>query len=98
MTIEEIGQKISPLLKKYDVEYAGVFGSVARGEDTIASDIDLLVKFQQPLGMFTFIHLENELTRVLDKKVDLATEQSLHRLIKKNVLRDLRICYGKHKS
>lgn len=93
MNINEIRAKSESILQKYDVKYAGVFGSVARGEDRPDSDIDMLVEFNVTPGLFKFIGLENELAGVLNKKVDLATQRSLHRLIKVGVMRDLKIFY-----
>ncbi len=71
----------------------GVFGSVARGEDTAESDIDLLIKLNQPIGLPEFIALEDKFVEVLGREVDLATEQSLHPKIRRNVLNDLKILY-----
>ncbi len=41
--IEEIKAKILPILKKYGVKRAGIFGSFVRGEETQESDIDIRV-------------------------------------------------------
>ena len=43
--IEEIGEKILPVLKRYDVIRAAIFGSFARGEMEESSDMDILVEF-----------------------------------------------------
>ena len=40
--------------KEYSVKKIGVFGSVARNEQTRQSDIDLLVEFSKPVGFVTF--------------------------------------------
>ncbi|MFH1111918.1 MAG: nucleotidyltransferase family protein [Patescibacteria group bacterium] len=93
MTIEEIKQRILPILASNNVVFAGVFGSVARGQAKAESDIDLLVRFKQVPGMFAYIGLERQLSEVLGKKVDLATEESLHRLIKPTVLKELMTIY-----
>ncbi|CAM5538018.1 nucleotidyltransferase family protein [Leifsonia shinshuensis] len=45
-TIAVLREDINRTLRAFDVEAAGVFGSTARGEDTTASDIDLVVKFR----------------------------------------------------
>ena len=60
MTIEEVRQKITPLFKEYGVEYAGVFGSVARGEDTPGSDVDILVKLARQVSLLTFFRFNDE--------------------------------------
>ena len=43
--IEEIMEKILPVLKRYDVIRAAIFGSFARGEMKESSDMDILVEF-----------------------------------------------------
>ena len=93
MNIEEIRNKITPILKQHGINKAAVFGSVARGEARPDSDVDLLVEFKTVPGLFEYIGLENLLSDKLGKKVDLATEQSLHRLIKPQVMRDLKTIY-----
>ena len=54
-----------------------VFGSVARGEDTPDSDVDLLVDVPDGTGLFALLALEEQLQRVLQVDVDLATVESL---------------------
>ncbi len=75
----------------------GVFGSVANGKDTPESDIDLLIKLKEPVGLLEFIRLEDTFANALGRKVDLATEQSLHPLIRRNVLNDLKVLYEDQK-
>lgn len=71
----------------------GVFGSVARGEDTAESDIDLLVKFSESPDFVELIKIEEKFVEILGKKVDLVTEGFLHPRIKDNALKDLKILY-----
>jgi predicted nucleotidyltransferase/DNA-binding XRE family transcriptional regulator len=54
-----------------------VFGSVARGEDSPDSDVDLLVDLPDGTGLFALLGLEGELERLLKVRVDLATPSSL---------------------
>ena len=75
--------------KNYNVKDLGVFGSFARGDNTQTSDVDILVRFSQPLGFFKFIELENYLTKLLGRKVDLVTEKALKPTIKNDVLREV---------
>jgi uncharacterized protein len=77
------------LKKTYKVEDLGIFGSVARGDNTDISDIDVLVRFVQPIGMFTFIELENYLSRIFGKKVDLVTPRALKPEIKDDILQEV---------
>jgi len=90
-------QDILPSLKKlkgevakeYSVKAIGVFGSVARNEQTGESDIDLLVEFSKPLGFVTFMRLENFLSEQLGKQVDLVTSDSLKPVIRQDVLSEV---------
>lgn len=84
-----IGQERIALTNTYNVEKLGVFGSVARGENNVGSDIDILVKLAKPIGMFKFIALENYLSELLGKKVDLVTDKALKPVIKEGVLQEV---------
>ncbi|MDO9323693.1 MAG: nucleotidyltransferase family protein [Methanoregula sp.] len=75
--------------KEYSVKTIGVFGSVAREEQTGKSDIDLLVEFSKPVGFVTFMRLENFLTERLGKQVDLVTSDSLKPVIRQDVLAEV---------
>ncbi|MBI4120232.1 MAG: nucleotidyltransferase family protein [Parcubacteria group bacterium] len=78
MTIEEIKQKALPILEKYGVEYAAVFGSVARGQQQIDSDVDLLVRVEHiPFGIWGFVGLKQDLEKALGVKVDIVSEQGI---------------------
>lgn len=73
----------------YRVKTIGVFGSAARGDDTPASDIDILVEFSEPVGFFKFLDLEEYLSGILERKVDLVTRNALKPDIRDAVLRDV---------
>jgi len=62
---------------RFSVSRIGIFGSVARGEQTEASDIDILVEFSRPVGFFTFLELEEYLSVHLGAPVDLVTPDAL---------------------
>lgn len=93
MTILDIQQKIAPILSKYGVEYAAIFGSVARGDDKPESDIDILVRLGKPMGMFSYVGLIHALEDCLGRKVDLVTENSLNKFVKPFVLPELKTIY-----
>ncbi len=77
------------MAKEYSVKTIGVFGSVARDEQTGQSDIDLLVEFSKPVGFVTFMRLENFLSEQLGNKVDLVTSDSLKPVIRQDVLSEV---------
>jgi hypothetical protein len=72
--------------REYSVKTIGVFGSVARSEETEQSDIDLLVEFSRPVGFVTFMRLEHFLSERLGARVDLVTSDSLKPVIRQDVL------------
>jgi predicted nucleotidyltransferase/DNA-binding XRE family transcriptional regulator len=65
-----------------------VFGSVARGQETAHSDIDLLVDLSANTGLFTLVALRGELERLLGASVDLVPADSLKDSVRQNALRD----------
>jgi uncharacterized protein len=75
--------------REYSVKTIGVFGSVARGEQTGTSDIDLLVEFSKPVGFVTFMRLEHFLSERLGNQVDLVTSDSLKPVIRQDVLAEV---------
>lgn len=95
MTIDEVKQKSVPILERHGVSYAAVFGSVSRGEDNSQSDVDILVRFDRPTGLFEYMRLINDLEEKLSKKVDVVTEQSLNKHIRPYVMPDLKTIYEK---
>jgi len=77
-----------PKLKEFSVKSLAIFGSVARDEATEASDIDVLVEFQGPVGLFTFIRLKQYLEEILGCRVDLATGEALRKEMRDEILRE----------
>ena len=95
MQILEIKGKISPILNKYGIKRAAVFGSVSRGEERPDSDIDLLVKLgDQPMGMLRYMRFIEEIEGALGRKVDLITEGS-DKFLKPYIARETKIIYEK---
>lgn len=73
--------------RKYHVRRLALFGSVVRGEQSDASDIDVLVEFDEPIGFFDFVRLEAALEDALHAKVDLVSSKALKPVIRDEVLR-----------
>jgi predicted nucleotidyltransferase len=95
MKVADVKNKISPILGDFGIEYAGVFGSIARGEDRPDSDVDILVRFGKPLGMFLYMRMVNNLEEVLGRKVDVVTENSLNRFVRPFVMPEVKTIYEK---
>lgn len=75
--------------ERHSVGLLGVFGSVARGEDTSSSDIDLLVTLPRGLGLVGLGRVEQEMSKLLSARVDLVPADGLKPGVRKNVLADL---------
>jgi|SRR3990167_9542106 len=84
-----IDENLKFISEAYGAKKFGVFGSVSRGDNLESSDIDLLVEFSRPIGLFKFIELEDYLSELLGKKVDLVTKNALKPAIKDDVLREV---------
>jgi uncharacterized protein len=73
----------------HPIRSIGVFGSWARGEQTPESDVDLLIEFDGPVGLFEFFEVQGKLEDLLGMRVDLTTPGGLKPQIVEGVMRDL---------
>ena len=87
--------RLTDICVRYGVAALAVFGSVARSEDRVDSDIDLLYTLApgRHLG-FAINALEDELQALFGRKVDLVSKASLHRLIRDDLLAEARSLYA----
>jgi predicted nucleotidyltransferase len=67
----------------------GIFGSWGRNEQKKGSDIDILVEFEEPVGLLDFVALENYLSGLLGIKVDLVMKSALKQRIGKQILKEV---------
>jgi len=87
--IETIDRYFEYLKQNFNVKNIGIFGSTVRGQQKKYGDIDIMVEFSEPIGFFKFIELEDFLSRILKKKVDLVTKKALKPVIKQEVLKEV---------
>ena len=71
----------------------GIFGSVARNQDTENSDIDILYQLKNAVGLFNLVRLKDDLEEKLNAKVDLVSEKYLNPKLKPHIMNDLIIIY-----
>jgi predicted nucleotidyltransferase len=82
-------QEITSLAKRYGARRIRVFGSVARGEETLDSDIDILVDFPKGYDLFEQrLPLCEKLSELTGRKIDLIPEHELNRHLRDAVLKE----------
>jgi hypothetical protein len=92
-TLETLTTRRSELLAAVARHRAGnprLFGSVARGEDTATSDIDLLVEFSPEASLFDLMGLKDEVEKLLGRRTDIVSELGLNPLLRERILREAR--------
>ena len=90
-------KSLEKICKDNQVEFFGVFGSVARGENKPESDVDLLVRFvpDSRVGLFGLVRMSSELEQLLGRKVDLLTEGFLSKYFRDEVVAETKPIYVK---
>ena len=94
MNRTEIINRIIPILKKYPISKAGLFGSYARNTSSNDSDLDLLVELQKDISLLEFIAIKQTLEDKLRINVDLVEYRSLKRALKDQILAEEVRIYG----
>ena len=94
MKIEEIKEKIIPVLRKHHITRAGIFGSVAKGTTTRKSDIDILVELGDKISLLDFVGIKYELEDLLGRKVDLVEYQAVKPRLKNRIFSEEIRIYG----
>ena len=78
--IESILRDQKPILKqKFGVLEIGIFGSFVRGEQKDTSDLDLLIDFEEPIGLIRYVGLQNYLSDKVGERVDWSQSQASNR-------------------
>lgn len=95
LSIAQIAHKTATFFRDKPVEKAYVFGSYARGEATIASDIDILIDLDttQLIGLTDYISMLEELETLLGQKIDLVASDGLSRHLKPIIDREKKLIY-----
>jgi uncharacterized protein len=73
------------LASQHGAHHVRVFGSVARGETGPASDVDLLVQMDSGRSLLDLIGLTQELESILQRKVDVLTDEGLSPYLKERI-------------
>ena len=88
MNLNELREKILPILKKWGVKKASVFGSYVREEAGEDSDVDIIVEINDELSLLDFIEFKLEIEDVIGKKVDLLEFATIKPILKDRILKE----------
>jgi len=90
-------EKLAEVCKKNDIVFLAVFGSFVRGEQNRKSDIDVAIEFDRnsEKTLLDLVHVENELSRVFKRRVDLGIFSSLNPHLMEDVKKEARVIYEK---
>jgi predicted nucleotidyltransferase len=86
--------QVKNICRRHHVQSLSLFGSMAKGEETPESDVDLLVTFSQPVTLLQMVAFERELSEALGVKVDVVTEGSLSPYLRKQILKERQLVYA----
>ena len=85
-TIDELKEKVVPILQRHGATRAGVFGSLVRGEMRRRSYIDILVELGRDLSLLDVFGIQQELEDALGRRVDLVEYESIKARIREQIL------------
>jgi len=94
MSVEEIKNIATPILKRNKVKKAALFGSYARQDHSVNSDIDILVELDDTHSLLDFVGIKLDLEDALHKKVDLVEFKSVRPELQKYILASPILIYG----
>jgi predicted nucleotidyltransferase len=77
------------LRDKYKILEIGIFGSYIRGQQKRKSDIDMLVRFDEPVSLLQWVSAENYLSDLLKIKVDMVPKEDVRPELKKRILKEV---------
>ena len=75
-------------LLKYKAQIRGIFGSVARGDESEDSDIDVLVDFTEKADLFDFVGLSLFLEETLHRRADVVPSDTIRSEIRDTVIKE----------
>ena len=74
-------------LRRLGVQHLYLYGSTARGEEREDSDVDLFFDYESgQLGLFELMEVQEQTSRILGKRADILTRDSLHKLLRPGII------------
>jgi predicted nucleotidyltransferase len=90
-------EKLLQICEGNDISLMAIFGSFVRKEENNKSDIDIAIEFTDTSrkDLFDLVHLEDELSKILGRKVDLGIFSSINPHILEDVRKEMLVIYEK---
>ena len=88
--LKEKRQAIMALADKHGAHSVRVFGSIARGDSSPGSDVDLLVKMEEGRSLLDLSAMVLDLKELLGVNVDVVSEDGLYWLLRRKILKEAR--------
>jgi hypothetical protein len=83
-------EKKEYLKETFHISEIGIFGSFVRNEQTLTSDIDILVTFEEGYkNFFNYMRLKYYLEEILELRVDLVIKEAIKPRLKDRILREV---------
>jgi len=86
--VRQIKQLVVPILRRYGVTKAALFGSIVKSQMRSDSDIDMLVQIDEDISLLDFVGLKIELEEALNRNVDLVEYDTIKPLIRERILKE----------
>jgi predicted nucleotidyltransferase len=93
-TIDEIKNKVSTTARQYGIQKAYLFGSYARGEAGLESDIDICIEKGKLRTLFELSGFCLDLEEMLGNKIDVITTAGLSGDFREQIEKDMLLIYG----
>ncbi len=81
-------EEVINIAQKYGAKNVRVFGSMARGEESSESDLDIIVEMEHGSSLLDIIAIKQDIEELLGRKVDVVTEASISPYIRDAVLKE----------
>lgn len=86
ISIDQIKERLNPIFKNYQIEKAMLFGSVARGEDTPSSDIDILISSKAVFDLDKLCDFEESIEKAVGRNVDIVFADYINPYMKDTIM------------
>ncbi|HDJ38369.1 MAG TPA: nucleotidyltransferase [Methanosarcinales archaeon] len=88
--------RVSEYCRQHNIRRLAVFGSAVHGDMRPDSDLDLLIEFKSPVGLFAMVEMEDEMKNLFPSvpKVDLVTKNSLSKYFRDEVIKEAEVVYA----